>query len=147
MSAPRKTNAHATGRPCGMPVIGWKYPPSAWWPELPGKATPRGWTPAWKPQVDSQGEVTWVKRDGVVSSRRVCLECRRSNVYGLQKYCSRCAATRKRASNRRAVQKLRVSVRKTGFSPIHAEALTDTQMLPATTIAKCALHTGGINGA
>ena len=32
-----KSQFKSVGKPCGLPVIGWKYPPSGWYPEIPLK--------------------------------------------------------------------------------------------------------------
>jgi hypothetical protein len=55
---------------------------------------------------------------------RMCLDCHRAKVHGIKRLCNACANTRKRASNRRSQFKRR-SVRKTGFSSLRAEALTN----------------------
>jgi hypothetical protein len=55
---------------------------------------------------------------------RMCLDCHRVKVHGSKRLCSSCANSRKRASNRKSQFKRRLSVRKTGFSLLRAEALT-----------------------
>lgn len=55
---------------------------------------------------------------------RMCLDCHRVKMPGIKRLCNACAKTRKRASNRRSQFKRRLSVRKTGFSSLRAEALT-----------------------
>jgi hypothetical protein len=54
---------------------------------------------------------------------RMCFDCRRVKVRGIRRLCDACANIRKRASNRKSQSKRRSSVRKTGFSPLRAEAL------------------------
>ena len=56
---------------------------------------------------------------------RMCLDCRRVKLRGLKRLCDTCARSRKRASNRKSQSKRRSNVRKTRFSPIGAEALTN----------------------
>jgi hypothetical protein len=121
-------------KPCGLPVVGWKYKPQAWWPELPGK------------DVGSQ-ERNWIKRVATliresnqrfemltgsqpiqlarIQPKRLCRDCRKVQVEGIKRYCVACAKSRKREANRRSIRKHRSSVRKTGFSPVGAEALTN----------------------
>jgi hypothetical protein len=91
------------GRPSGLPVIGWKYPPQAWWPELPGK------TGAYVPSMAK-------------GFKRLCLDCRKIEVKGKAKYCDLCKRSRHReaASN----HKRRFRVDKLRNSLIGAEALT-----------------------
>jgi hypothetical protein len=95
------------GRPCGQPVIRWKYPPQAWWPELSGKDLTRPYPPV-----------------AVAAMKRMCKECRSVEVKGIRRYCAACSKNRKRASTRLSLANSRSRVRKTGFSPIGAEALT-----------------------
>jgi hypothetical protein len=40
------------GRGSGLPVMAMTTQPKAWWPQLPGKSTPPGWHPSWKPTFD-----------------------------------------------------------------------------------------------
>jgi hypothetical protein len=94
------------GRPSGLLVIGWKYPPQAWWPELPGKA----------------GDYNPPLAKGF---KKLCRSCRKVEVKGIRRYCDGCAKTRNRALCRERVSKHRSRVTKTGFSPIGAEALTN----------------------
>jgi hypothetical protein len=56
---------------------------------------------------------------------RMCLDCRRTKVHGGKRLCNACANSRKRASNRRSQSKRRSNVRKTGFSLLQDESLTD----------------------
>ena len=97
------------GRPSGLVVIGWKYPPQAWWPELPGKAG------EYNPPMAK-------------SFKKVCRACRKVEVKGLKRYCKGCARTRNRAAYRMSKAKSRSRVQKTGFSPVAAEALTKANM-------------------
>jgi len=89
----------------GLAVIGWKYLPQAWWPELPGKAG------EYNPPMAK-------------AFKKLCRSCRKVEVQGLKRYCERCARTRNRAAYRISKAKSRSRVQKTGFSPVAAEALT-----------------------
>jgi hypothetical protein len=60
--------------------------------------------------------------------KRLCFDCRRVEVRGIKRLCTSCASSRKRVSNRESQSKRRSRVRKTGFSPIHAEPLTQAKM-------------------
>lgn len=62
-------------------------------------------------------------RDNHQRIERVCLHCHRAKVHGIKRFCDSCASTRKRTSNRKSQSKRRSNVRKTGFSPVRAEAL------------------------
>jgi hypothetical protein len=92
-------------RASGLPVIGWKVEPKAWWPELPGKSG------EYNPPM-------------VKAFKKVCRSCRKVEVQGLKRYCEGCARTRNRAAYRMSKAKSRFRVQKTGFSPVAAEALT-----------------------
>jgi hypothetical protein len=59
------------------------------------------------------------------TAKKMCHECGKVEVRGTRKFCASCATKRRRDSNRQAQQKRRSCVRKTGFSPIGAEALTN----------------------
>jgi len=59
------------------------------------------------------------------TAKKMCRECGKVEVKGIKRLCPACRNSRKRASNRQAQQKRRSSVRKTGFSLIGAEALTN----------------------
>jgi hypothetical protein len=56
---------------------------------------------------------------------KMCLGCHRVKVRGIKRLCDTCARIRKRASNRKSQFKRRSGVRKTGFSSLGVEALTD----------------------
>jgi hypothetical protein len=56
---------------------------------------------------------------------RMCLDCHRVKMSGIKRLCNACANTRKRASNRKSQFNRRSGVRKTGFSSLRAEALTN----------------------
>jgi hypothetical protein len=60
----------------------------------------------------------------MVAAKKLCRDCRRTEVRGIQRYCADCTRRRKRASNRKHWQK-RSSLGKTGFRHIGAEALTN----------------------
>ena len=93
----------------GLAVIGWKYLPQAWWPELPGKAG------EYNPPMAK-------------AFKKLCRSCRKVEVQGLKRYCERCARTRNRAAYRMSKAKSRSRVQKTGFSPVAAEALTNPDL-------------------
>jgi hypothetical protein len=59
------------------------------------------------------------------TAKKMCRQCSKVEVKGMKRLCPACGNSRKRASNRKAQQKRRSSVRKTGFSPIGAEAVTN----------------------
>jgi hypothetical protein len=106
----------------------WKITPRAWWPELPGKDMPKGWDLTWKPVYDKDTKrYTW-QGAAKISGKRLCLQCRVVAVTGIQRYCRACAKSRKRHSTAGSMSKHRSSVRKTGFSPIQAEALTNEDL-------------------
>jgi hypothetical protein len=58
------------------------------------------------------------------TAKKMCRECGKVEIRGIRKFCGPCATRRKRSSNRKHWHK-RVSLGKTGFSPIAAEALTN----------------------
>jgi hypothetical protein len=106
----------------------WKITPRVWWPELPGKDMPKGWDLTWRPVYDKDTErYTW-QGAAKISGKRLCLQCRVVAVRGIQRYCRACAKNRKRTSDRNHISNKRVSVGKTGFSPIQAEALTNEDL-------------------
>jgi hypothetical protein len=76
----------AIHRPSGLAVVGWKYPPQAWWPELPGKA----------------GDYNAPMAKAL---KKVCRRCRKVEVTGLKRYCKGCARTRNRELTRLRVSK------------------------------------------
>lgn len=79
----------------------WKYEPQAWWPELPGKETPKGWDLTWKPVYDPEKETyRWIGAP-TIGGKRLCLECRQVPVRAIQRYCRNCNKSRKRANNRK----------------------------------------------
>lgn len=58
----------------------------------------------------------------------LCRDCRVVAVFGIRRFCGRCAAKRKRASSRESLRAKRgLNVRKTGNSPVGAEALVNTK--------------------
>jgi hypothetical protein len=61
---------------------------------------------------------------------RMCLDCRTVKVQGIKRLCNNCADIRKRASNRKSQSKRRSSVRKTAFSSLRAEVLTNRSSYP-----------------
>jgi hypothetical protein len=61
---------------------------------------------------------------GAVSAKKLCRDCRRSEVRRNQIYCVACAGKRQRLAKREAARKRRSNVDKVAFSPIGAEALT-----------------------
>ena len=73
----------------------------------------------------------WVdtRQNYVLSTiKRLCRDCRKVYVNRNQLYCGKCSAARKREANRVSQRKRRSDVRKVGFSPIRAEALTSAEM-------------------
>jgi hypothetical protein len=69
------------------------------------------------------------RREKVLTAvKRLCMDCRKREVNARQKYCAECAKTRKRESKRRHMRLKRGSdVEKVANSPIHTEALTQTE--------------------
>jgi hypothetical protein len=110
--------------PCRLPLIGWKCLPQAWWPEVPGKSTPKGWNPMWTHSYDKKTSQHNWESPVAIKSARLCKECRQVKVKSIKRYCSTCANRRRRSQTRSAVAKIRSSVSKTGFSSIAAEVLT-----------------------
>ena len=60
-----------------------------------------------------------------MTAKKMCRECGKVEVTGSRRFCSTCAKSRKRNADRLAQQKRRSSVRKTGFSLIGVETLTN----------------------
>jgi hypothetical protein len=59
------------------------------------------------------------------SAIRLCRDCRKVAVEGIRRYCGRCAAKSKLARTRESKRRKRsLNGRKTGNSPVAAEALT-----------------------
>jgi len=59
-----------------------------------------------------------------VKIKKLCKDCGKVEVTGIRRFCPACAKSRKRASNRKYWKK-RVSLGKTEFSAVGAEALTN----------------------
>jgi hypothetical protein len=57
-------------------------------------------------------------------AKRMCLECRRVEVYGRERFCQKCRRRRKRASYRLSKRRSRLDVQKLDISLVRAEALT-----------------------
>jgi hypothetical protein len=106
----------------------WKIEPNGWWPQLPGKDMPGGWDLTWKPVYDKDAKRYRWEGIAKIPGKRLCRECRKVAVSGVQRYCRDCARNRKRASDRNHISNKRVSVGKTGFSPTQAEALTNEDL-------------------
>jgi hypothetical protein len=78
--------------------------------------------PKWIPEKQEPKPIVKPRK---IRQRKHCLgqDCK-SFVTGKTKYCKHCAKSQKRASNAASMRKRRSRVRKTGFSPLRAEALT-----------------------
>ena len=83
----------------GLAVIGWKYLPQAWWPELPGKAG------EYNPPMAK-------------AFKKLCRSCRKVEVQGLKRYCEGCARTRNRAAYRISNGKAGLVSKKLDFRPL-----------------------------
>src|SRR5215469_8220789 len=70
------------------------------------------------------GSIPKKYRQEAVKIKRLCEGCGKVEVTGIRRFCAACAKSRKRASNRKHWRK-RVSLGKTGFCSIGAEALTN----------------------
>jgi len=76
----------------------------------------------YKPLV--HGTIPKKYQHGAVSAKKLCRDCRRSEVRRNQIYCVACAGKRQKLAKREAARKRRSNVDKVAFSPIGAEALT-----------------------
>ena len=63
-------------------------------------------------------------------AKRMCLECRRAEVGGRQRFCQKCGQRRKRASYRLSKRARRLDVQKLAISPLLAEELTSPAQTP-----------------
>src|SRR5260370_17714873 len=94
-------------------VIGWPVKPHAWWPELPGKATPEGWDLTHKVEFDEARQCyVWQPPKPIV--KRGCKDCGVA-VTGITRYCTACAKSRKRANWQRSKANSRSSFHKPAF--------------------------------
>jgi len=132
MSRPRKAHAHAAngvsnqhGRFRGMV----SYPPPATGVNaniVPKVEHHSGDRVIWHVIQSPDGQFVYdyrlIRQQHI---ERMCFDCRRVKVSGIKRLCNTCANIRKRTSNRKSQSKRRSTVRKTGFWPLHAEALTD----------------------
>ena len=131
--APLQVPSVLKAKPCGLPVVGWKHEPQAWWPELPGKnvsARERSSvarTIDWIRDCNRRFEIHTGSQPYVrqAATKRLCRDCHKTEVKGIKRYCPACAKTRNRASYRNSKRSSRSRVQKTGFSPVGAEALTN----------------------
>jgi hypothetical protein len=141
MTPPQATKSQfkSAGKPCGLPVIGWKHPPSGWYPEIPlkdGSVPPSSlarFLARAERQAKQHGYISgeyFANKSGepkLAKAKKLCLTCRKIKVTGIRRYCEYCFRDRHRAAKRRYWNK-RSSLDKTGFSPIGAEALTKPGM-------------------
>jgi len=75
-------------------------------------------------QADVPGSIPKKYYQKAVKIKKLCKDCGKVEVTGIRRFCPACAKSRKRASNRKYWKK-RVSLGKTGFSAVGAEALTN----------------------
>jgi len=145
MTPPQATKSQfkSAGKPCGLPVIGWKHSPSGWYPEIPlkdGSVPPSSlarFLARAERQAKQHGYISgeyFANKSGeqkLAKAKKLCLTCRKIKVTGIRRYCEYCFRDRHRAAKRRYWNK-RSSLDKTGFSALAAEALTELPNKSAT---------------
>jgi hypothetical protein len=77
---------------------------------------------SYKPLVP--GTIPGKYLQGAITAKKLCRDCSRVEVRGIQRYCPNCAKSRRRASNLRDKLKRRLQGDKTVSPPIAAEPLT-----------------------
>jgi hypothetical protein len=77
---------------------------------------------SYKPLVP--GTVPRKYQQGTITAKKLCRNCHRVEVRGIQRYCRNCAKSRRRASNLRHKLKRRLQGDKIVSAPIAAEPLT-----------------------
>ena len=68
-------------------------------------------------------------QQAAITAKKLCRDCHRVEVRGIQRSCPNCARSRRRATNLRHKQKRRLQGDKTAFSPIGDETLTKPDVM------------------